>query len=252
LVSSPDVPTAVITGAAGDIGRAMVAAFMGAGYQVLATDLLGHPDGLRCTRYLQADLERLAEDRDYADTVTEAMRAFSKAGGLDVLINNAALQILGGVDDLTRGDWRRSLGVNLVAPFFLAQALVKELEIAKGCVINISSVHARLTKRRFVAYATTKAALSGMTRALAVDLGPRVRVNAIEPGAIATSMLRAGFDGKTDLYHQLELCHPQERIGRPEEVANVALRIAGREMCFLHGACVPLDGGVGSRLFDPD
>ena len=91
-----------------------------------------------------------------------------------------------------------------------------------------------------------------MTRALAVDLGSRVRINAIEPAAIETEMLKDGFAGKPELYRQLKDCHPQHRIGQPEEVARLALAIVGGCMDFLHGACVGLDGGISARLFDPD
>jgi NAD(P)-dependent dehydrogenase (short-subunit alcohol dehydrogenase family) len=91
-----------------------------------------------------------------------------------------------------------------------------------------------------------------MTRALAVDLGPRVRVNVIEPAAIQTEMLKAGFANKPQLYGKLESCHPQQRIGTPEEVARLALTIVEGGMAFLHGACIGLDGGIAGRLFDPD
>jgi NAD(P)-dependent dehydrogenase (short-subunit alcohol dehydrogenase family) len=170
---------------------------------------------------------------------------------LGVLVNNAAVQVLGGVDTLSLADWQRTLHVNLLAPFLLIQGLLSELEAAQGCVINISSIHARLTKTNFVSYATSKAALSGMTRALAVDLGGRIRINAIEPAAIATEMLRAGFNDKPERLVQLENCHPQGRIGTPHEVAALAFSMASGDLRFLHGACVGLDGGISGRLFDP-
>lgn len=117
-------------------------------------------------------------------------------------------------------------------------------------MINISSIYARLTKANFVAYASSKAALSGMTRAMAVDLGGRVRVNAIEPAAIVTDMLKAGFAGAPERFAQLQDCHPQGRIGSPEEVAALAAAIASGELRFLHGACIAMEGGSG-RLHDP-
>lgn len=138
-----------------------------------------------------------------------------------------------------------------MAPFLLTQALLRPLEQAFGCVVHISSIHARLTKKNFVAYATTKAALSGLTRAMAVDLGDRVRINAIEPAAIQTPMLMAGFSERADAYRELELCHPQMRIGTPQEVADAALVIADSRARFLHGTCVSLDGGISARLHDP-
>jgi NAD(P)-dependent dehydrogenase (short-subunit alcohol dehydrogenase family) len=243
---------AVITGAAGGIGQALVRVFAAAGYKVIATDCMRRPTGLPCTDYIEADLHQSVLDEGYADTLFQRIRAQLPSGGLHALVNNAALQRLGGVDDLTRDDWQRSLNVNVLAPFLWAQALLPALECGQGSIVNISSIHARLTKRNFVAYASSKAALSGMTRAMAVDLGSRVRVNAIEPAAIGTEMLKAGFDGKPELFAQLEQCHPAGRIGRPEEVAACALALVAGDMRFMHGACIALDGGIGARLFDPD
>ncbi len=246
------MPTVLITGAAGGIGQAMVHTFADAGYRVIATDRTEQPANLPCAEYQRVDLERLVTDADHAEAMINLIRETFAGQGLDALINNAAVQILGGVQDLSRENWRRSLDVNLLAPFLLTQAMLPDLEKVQGCVVNVSSIHARLTKRNFVAYATTKAALSGMSRAMAVDLGSRVRVNAVEPAAIETPMLLAGFVDKSDLYNRLEACHPRRKIGRPEEVAQMALLLASRQLPFLHGACVALDGGVGSRLFDLD
>jgi NAD(P)-dependent dehydrogenase (short-subunit alcohol dehydrogenase family) len=243
---------AVVTGAAGGIGQAMVQEFAANGYTVIGTDLVPAPESLGAHYYLQADLARTVADEAYAEEVFNQIKTWLGGAGLAALINNAAVQILGGADSLTRNDWQQALNVNLVAPFIWTQALLPALERAKGSVVNISSIHARLTKKNFVAYATSKAALSGMTRALAVDLGPRVRVNAIEPAAIETDMLKAGFAGKPELYRQLESCHPQHRIGQPEEVARLALSIAEGSMNFLHGACIGIDGGISCRLLDPD
>lgn len=242
----------VITGAAGGIGQALVRAFAEAGHAVIGTDMVDCTDGLPCEHFIACDLQRTVEDEAYAADVFTRIREALDGRPLTGLINNAAVQILGPVENLDRKAWRTTLDVNLLAPFLWAQALLPELEAAGGMVLNISSIHARLTKKNFVAYATSKAALSGMTRAMAVELGSRVRVNAIEPAAIETKMLKTGFEGKPELYRQLESCHPQLRIGQPEEVAGLALAIAEGSMNFLHGACIGLDGGIGNCLFDPD
>jgi NAD(P)-dependent dehydrogenase (short-subunit alcohol dehydrogenase family) len=243
---------ALITGAAGGIGRALVQEFVANGYAVIATDLSPQPADLACAHYLQADLARTVSDEAYGQSILAQVKNIVAPHGLHALVNNAAIQILGGADSLTRADWQQTLHVNLLAPFFLAQALLPELEAAQGSIVNISSIHARLTKKNFVAYATSKAALSGMTRAMAVDLGPRVRVNAIEPAAIETEMLKSGFDGKDALYAQLEQCHPVGRIGLPVEVAKCVINLVQDGMPFLHGACLALDGGISGCLLDPD
>ena len=191
-------------------------------------------------------------DDAYAAAVFDRIRENVGAGGLHALVNNAAAQVLGGIDDLTRDDWVHTLDVNLLAPFVWTQSLLPSLEAAGGCVVNISSIHARLTKRGFVAYATSKAALSGMTRALAVDVGDRIRVNAIEPAAIETPMLAAGFKSRPEQLERLNAAHPSGRIGQPEEVAALALALCDRRIAFANGACLGLDGGIGGRLHDPD
>ena len=242
---------ALITGAAGGIGRALVQEFHANGYSVIAMDMMPQPADMPCVEYVHADLEKIVADPAYGNNVIADLKVVIGHCGLRALINNAAVQILGSADSLTREDWERTLKVNLLAPFFLAQALLPDLEQANGCIVNVSSIHARLTKKDFIAYATSKAALSGMTRAMAIDLGGRVRVNAIEPAAIDTEMLKAGFLDNPAGYHQLQAYHPQGKIGLPDEVATCALVIANGSMPFLHGACIPLDGGIGACLHDP-
>ena len=247
--------TALITGAAGGIGQALVRKFTEFGYRVIGVDTLAKPPDLICWQYVQMDLGVLVSSSAGSDLPgNEALSPISElcADGLHMLVNNAAVQVLGGVEELTIPDWYRTLDINVLVPFALTKGLLPQLESVGGCVINISSIHARLTKAGFVAYATSKAALSGMTRAMAVDLGPRVRVNAIEPAAIQTPMLEAGFEGKPEEFAQLQASHPQGRIGTPEEVAALAFSVAGGELRFLHGACIALDGGISGRLHDPE
>lgn len=242
----------LITGAAGGIGRELVREFHDAGYYIIATDQVEQPAGQACDRYLRIDLEKFVEEETYAHLSITSLREALGGRELHALINNAAVQILGGVDEIDRQTWRLTMDVNLTAPFLLIKALLPSLETSHGAVVNIGSIHARLTKKNFVAYATSKAALAGMTRAMAVDLSGRVRVNAIEPAAIETEMLKAGFAEKPELYHELEMCHPLQRIGRPEEVSRLALAIVAGGANFLNGACIGLDGGIGARLHDPD
>ena len=143
------------------------------------------------------------------------------------------------------------MNVNLTAPFRLSQAFLADLEAARGTILNIGSVHARATKPEFAAYATSKAALHGLTRALAVDLGDRVRVVCLAPAAISTPMLMAGFEGHEAAFKSLEACHPAGRIGQPDEVAKAALFLTGPDAGFATGTTFWLDGGVLSRLHDP-
>jgi NAD(P)-dependent dehydrogenase (short-subunit alcohol dehydrogenase family) len=245
----------LITGASGGIGRALCTAFATAGWQVLATDtaaaLAAAP--LDASATVPADLAALSDDPSAQVEFGRAVRAATADIPLAALVNNAAVQRVNPTAAVTVADWSASLAVNLRAPFHLVQLFLPELTAARGSVVNVGSIHARQTKPGFVVYATTKAALDGLTRALAVDLGPLgVRVNAIAPAAISTPMLEAGFKSLAPTTRQqLDAFHPVGRVGTPAEVAALAVWLAGDSPAFLTGACVSLDGGISGRLHDP-
>lgn len=259
-VPTHDAPAgrlALVTGCLGGIGRALVQEFTEAGYAVIGLDRApnarpgAQPGGDALPRhYVSADLDQLCADPVYRGTILSQLKALA-GGRLNVLINNAAWQVVKPFEDLTAADWAATQNVNVTAPFLLTQGLLPELEAARGSVVNIASIHGQLTKPEFVAYATSKTALIGMTRALAVELGARVRVNAVCPAAIATPMLLAGFDGRPEAFRQLAEMHPVGRIGQPLEVARTCRLIADDQLGFLTGACIALDGGIGARLHDP-
>lgn len=239
-----------ITGVAGGIGAALGAAYRKAGWRVVGSGRKA--PGPECAdAFVAADLDLIAEDDDALAELAVQVRGALQGAELKALINNAAVQILAPAERLTAADWRRTMNVNLTAPFRLAQTFLPELEQAGGVILNIGSVHAQATKPEFAAYATSKAALHGLTRALAVDLAGRVRVVCLAPAAIATDMLMAGFEGREAAFEALENCHPSRRIGQPEEVAEAALFLTGPGAGFANGATFWLDGGVLSRLHDP-
>lgn len=243
--------TALITGAAGGIGRALCSAFKKAGYRVIATDRTEPTDGV-CDRFVMADLQTICRDKSSLKWFIMAVEADIAEAGLTVLVNNAAVQILGRTADVSMQDWRDTLDVNVFAPFLLVQAFMPHLERAKGTVINIGSVHATATKPGFICYATSKTALVGLTRALAVDLGGRVRVVVLNPAAVATPMLVQGFEGKRDRLALLGQMHPVGRIADPSEIARAAVFLASSEASFITGASLNIDGGILSRLHDPE
>ena len=241
--------TILITGASGGIGKAMSSLFVKEGFNVIATDQI-HNEKLECSNFVYCDLKKIVRDNNYRKKIIDEFKSYFK-DGLFALINNAAEQILGSVEELTVQNWLDTLDVNLSAPFVLSQAFVKDLELSGGSIINISSIHQVLTKPGFTAYATSKAALSGLVRAMAVDLGGRVRVNAIAPAATSTPMLLAGFEGKEKLFEQLSNMHPLGRISTPEEVAQVALFLSSEKASSITGAVINVDCGISGRLHDP-
>lgn len=244
--------TALITGANGGIGRALCRVFSEAGYRVIGMDRVGlaAAHDVPGVHSLTQDIRVFAFDTP-ARTAAFGVLREAIGGTLDVLVNNAATQRLAPTDRITVEEVEDTLQTNVIAPLMLVQGLLPELERARGSVVNIGSVHGTATKPGFVAYATSKAALSGLTRALAVDLGGRVRVNTISPGAISTPMLEAGFEGRPEARRQLDAVHPLGRVGTPAEVATSALFLASDAASNITGLDLRVDGGVAARLHDP-
>jgi NAD(P)-dependent dehydrogenase (short-subunit alcohol dehydrogenase family) len=126
------------------------------------------------------------------------------------------------------------------------------LREAKGSVVNIASIHAMATKSEFSLYATSKGALVTLTKALAIEIAPDVRINTVLPAATDTPMLHAGFSENEKNFETLVEYHPLGRIAKPEEVARIALFLASPQASFMTGAAVNVDGGISACLHDPD
>jgi NAD(P)-dependent dehydrogenase (short-subunit alcohol dehydrogenase family) len=240
---------AIVTGAAGDIGRAICSTMSAQGYRTIGVDLPGTESV--ADAHIEMDLRRLCDSELDANQYLAPLSEAVGDESLHALINNAAVQIVGPFGTLTASDWMKTLEVNVVAPTVLIRSLLPLLVAAGGSVVNIGSVHATLTKSGFSAYAASKAAMSALTRSLAVELGGEVRVNAVLPAAIHTRMLKEGFEGNAQGLTALRTFHPTGEIGSPEDVARVVAFLADRRNVFLNGALVGLDGGIGGRLHDP-
>jgi len=241
--------TILITGSNGAIGQGLCQSFTENGWRVIGTDLEENSKG-NTSAYLSIDLNLLCTDINYCDQVIKGILSECKEG-LDVLVNNAATQILAPIEDLTFKNWQKTLNVNLNSVFILIKELLPKLEKKKGNVVNIASIHATLTKPNFSAYATSKAALVGLTKSLAVELGSRIRVNAICPAAIDTPMLHEGFVDNPDGLKELIKFHPTHSIGSVKDVISVVLFLVDNNT-FLNGSILNLDGGISSCLYDPE
>ena len=239
----------LITGALGGIGKALCEEFTNVGYFVIGTDIIS--GNCQCDHFIQLDIEEFLSTNLIHSSKLNSLINLIPFDGLDVLVNNAAVQILGGTDEISLEDWQKTLNINLLSPFFTTKHLLNFLEKKQGSVINIGSVHANLTKPGFVCYATSKSALIGLTNSMAVDLGPRLRINAINPAATATQMLLDGFKDKDDKYKELASNHPLKRIAEPCEIAKAALFLASDDASFITGSCIDIHGGIGRRLHDP-
>ena len=246
---------AIITGSSGGIGRALVEAYIDDDYLVIGLDK--NPSETTSSKNyveLSVDLLSFAKDKDYRSIVIENIRRhLSETINDFVMVNNAAVQIIKSVADVTWKDWEQSLGVNSLAPFFLIQSLSETLAFNRGHVVNVTSIHAKLTKSGFTCYATSKAALEGITRSLALELSPLgISVNAVAPAAIATDMLKEGFSDSPGKLQSLKDFHPARMIGETGALASFIKSVSDHKSGFLTGAVLDFNGAIGAKLHDPE
>lgn len=239
----------IITGTNGGIGRALKEKFSAKDYAVIGIGLSA--DKASCEEYLQVDFDDLANNERLQSQVKDWLSGVLSNYKLKGLINNSAVQILAPLSELGVHSFKSTLNVNVVVPFILAKMCADNLRRNKGAILNIGSIHSGLTKKQFVAYATSKGALETMTKAMAVDLAGEVRVNMISPAAIETDMLVDGFKAAPEKYKELAECHPAGVLGRPSEVADIAYFVVERAGPFLNGSIIDVSGGISGKLHDP-
>ena len=230
-----DIKRALVTGGAKGIGRGLVARLAREGWQVAAMDrdagaLEGLPEGA------------CAVTGDVSDEASvRAAVASTGWDGLDLLVNNAGLAgpEAGPVEDLALGDWQRWIDTNLTGALLMTKHCVPLLRVRRGTIVNVTSSRAHQSEPNTEPYAAAKGGLTALTHALAVSLGPEIRVNAIAPGWIVTE----GWDELREIDHAQ---HPAGRAGRPEDVAEAVLWLAGAG--FMTGQEVVLDGGMTRKM----
>ena len=248
-------PSVLVTGTSGGIGSEIVKILSLSGWNVVGTD---HPDtkiNLEiknfCSQWIPCNLTSIVKDNSLLNNFIAKVLSAIGPSPLKGIVHNAAIQTLGSFDELSISDWQSTLDVNLLAPILISKSLLPQLQASQGSIVHIGSIHSQLTKPGFTAYATSKAALSGLTKAMAVELGKQVRVNAIEPAAISTPMLEKGFKNNSNLRQQLDSCHPTGSIGSGSDVASAVMFLLDPAQRFLNGSIMNLGGGIHSRLHDP-
>jgi len=246
---------AVITGSSGGIGRALVRTYLDDGYFVVGLDrtFCEYP-AIESYVGIDVSLLQFSKDISYRDTVISKIKEHLPNNPKKfVVINNAAEQILKPVHKIRWQDWEISLAVNTIAPFFLTQGLIAELTAANGHVVNVSSIHSKLTKPLFTCYAVSKSAIEAVTRSLALELSPLgISVNAVAPAAISTEMLKAGFKDTPEKLLELENYHPSKSIGTPVQVSQFIKALTDNEGGFLTGSVLDFNGGISCKLSDPN
>ena len=241
---------AIVTGGAAGIGRATAELFAAEGARVVVADLdeaagretlLTISDSGGSAVFVRTDV---SVEND-AKALTES--ALAAYGRVDVLVNNAAAFVLKGID-ATPADWQRSLGVNVIGTAMVSRYAVEAMKLSGGgAVVNLGSISSFVAQQDFVTYSATKAAIVQMTRNMALDLAPSIRVNCVCPGTILT---RASYDHMERVGMTLDQFVAQEgpkhllnRVGTPREVANAILFLASDEASFITGTHLMVDGG---------
>ena len=234
----------IITGASRGIGHATVKRFSAAGWRVISCSRQPFPENCPWEMgeqdHIQVDL---ADPKNTMDAIAEIKRRL-EGGRLDALVNNAGISPKGdggsrlGTLDTALETWQNVFQVNFFAPVMLARRLMEELKSAKGSIVNVTSIAgSRVHPFAGAAYSTSKAALAGLTREMAADFGPLgIRVNAISPGEIDTSILSPGTD---KIVAQI----PMRRLGTPEEVAKAIYFLCTDQSSYVHGAEIHINGG---------
>ena len=238
-----DGKVALITGGASGIGEATARVFSQAGARVLIVDIDEHrshavasslPDShaFRCDITDQASVDAL----------------FASIPALDILFNCAGIGLVGNVEETGSGDFARLFLVNVTGTFLMTKAALPLLKKVRGSVLNMGSVAGVVGVKRRFAYCATKGAVTAMTKQLAVDYPTQIRANCIAPGTVDSPFV----EGYLEKYHkdekdkvriELNERQPMGRLGRPEEIAHLALYISSPAADFMSGSVIMIDGG---------
>ena len=235
----------LITGGAKRVGAAICRRLHGAGARLM----LHYRESAGEARLLQAELNGVRADSvaliqadllDIAKLPSLVDQTVMRFGRLDALVNNASSFYPTPMGEIQPAQWDDLIGTNVRAPLFLAQAAAAPLKKSQGAIVNITDIHADRPLRHYAVYSTAKAALSGLTRALARELAPEVRVNAIAPGPILWPDGDEQFD---ELSRQRIISHtPLKREGTPDDVARAVLFLLN-DAPYVTGETISVDGG---------
>jgi len=238
-----DTRTALVTGGASGIGEATCRALTGAGAAVIVADV----DQPRATALASQLPGASVLTLDICDEAAVKM-ALSKIPKLDILINNAGIGMVGSVEETELPDFQRLFRVNVEGMFLMTKYSMPLLLASHGTIVNIGSVAGMVGIRKRFAYCATKGAVVAMTRQIAVEYPTQIRANCICPGTVDSPFV----EGYLEKYHkhekekvraELNQRQPIGRLGRPEEIANLALYLCSPEAAFVTGSVIAIDGG---------
>jgi len=241
----------IVTGGAQGIGRGVVERFLAEGCRVLVADCDAEA-GEAAASQLAGSGEGLFVRTDVAEeTAVQAMveTAQSAFGAIDILVNNAGIMLRKPIAELSLAEWNRVLAVNLTGPFLCARHSAPALRRSRGAIINIASTRALMSEPDTESYSASKGGIVALTHALAISLGPEVRVNCISPGWIdVSSWQKKGIRRSAELTGADHAQHPAGRVGRVEDVAAMAVFLASGGSGFITGQNFVVDGGMTKKM----
>ena len=236
---------AIVTGATSGMGRATAVLFAKEGAKVVVTgrneeraqavvDEIKGNGGEAI--YVIVDASNVEDCKKIFDATIEAF------GTVDILVNNAGMLSMSPLLDVSIEEWNKVFAVNVTSALYLTQLCAPVMkEKGKGVIVNVASVASDAAHHGFAAYISSKHAMAGLSKSMAWELGPEIRVNAIAPGAIHTAMVDS-IGGPSVLQGMIDNC-PCKRVGQPEDIAGAALFLASDDCTFLTGQIIKVDGG---------
>ena len=242
--------TAVVTGGGQGLGRAIAEALLRAGARIWLAESDAEAGVESCAALAPLGPVEFVPTDVAEPAAVEALRArVAAAGGLDLLVNNAAVMVRKPLAELSVAEWQRVLAVNLTGPWLCSRAFASLLCERRGSIVNIASTRALMSEPHTESYAASKGGLVALTHALALSLGPAVRVNCVSPGWIDVTPLAKRSRRQPA---QLRACdyaqHPAGRVGRPEDVAGMVLYLASDAAGFITGQNLVVDGGMTRKM----
>ena len=236
---------AIVTGSTSGMGRATAVLFAAEGAKVVVTGrneerAKAVVDEIKAAGgealYVILDTSKVEDCKNLIDKTIEAY------GTIDILVNNAGCLSMSPLPEVSLDEWRKVFDVNVTSALYLAQLVAPIMKKkGKGVIVNTASVASFAAHHGFAAYISSKHAMAGLSKSMAWELGPEIRVNAIAPGAIHTAMVDS-IGGPAALQGMIDNC-PLKRVGQPEDIATVALFLASDDSSFIDGQIIKVDGG---------
>jgi NAD(P)-dependent dehydrogenase (short-subunit alcohol dehydrogenase family) len=246
---------AIVTGAGKGIGWGIAKVFSQEGAKVVIVDWDEKAGEKSAEEIRQSGGDALFVNCDVSneEQVKAMVQAtLDKYGRIDVLVNNAGIGVYKPLLEATSDDWDHCLAVNLKGVFLCSKYAIPHMQaVGKGAIVNISSVHSHATVNGVAPYAASKGGITALTRNMAIDYGPAIRVNAIAPGWVLTPLIQSIFDSYDDPAEQQRLVEQRQvmkRIGRPEDIGHAAAFLTSDEASFITGTQLFVDGGLTAQL----